>query len=486
MWLKQKTIRFWAALLATISFATLGLGGCALPFFNTSSSESGMQGEASQDESPELSEESSWESGEDTRQKSVTVSKKKYVLVANEGNNAPVRCEKLDAKGYLDGEFDPDATFEYVYDTNYLSIEEDGTMIPKLTGVKTFVTVWYGDASVRVEVFLTKLLTNGESGNEMLSYVQTYGRTYTKPRVEGGVSLYADHIGSGVEILFYGTSLKADLSRNGNGYLCVFVDDETEYSKRFLVDGDKEYTVIDGLEEGWHTVKILKSSEYCDSQIIVEGFYADQFAAMPKKSEILVEFVGDSITTGFGSLGVSGDEWSLENSDGCLAYAFRAAMELDVDFSIIAKRGICVKANSDQPMNDVYKMISPYNPEAYEFAKPADVVVVNLGTNDADYVTSNLTYASVLPDDYYEFLSYVREKNPNAYVICIYGMIRKAPLVTDALTSAIERLNDPKIYYMDEFTPSDSGVEGHPSTAMQKRWGKDLAAEIRGLLGLEG
>ena len=49
--------------------------------------------------------------------------------------------------------------------------------------------------------------------------------------------------------------------------------------------------------------------------------------------------------------------------------------------------------------------------------------MINLGTNETSYLSRNLQYADRFLADYYGFLKYVREKNPESYIICLYGMM---------------------------------------------------------------
>ena len=74
-------------------------------------------------------------------------------------------------------------------------------------------------------------------------------------------------------------------------------------------------------------------------------------------------------------------------------------------------------------MAELYKHVSFTNTEEYAFDFSPDIIVINLGTNEASYLSRNLQYADRFPADYYGFLKYVREKNPESYIICLYGMM---------------------------------------------------------------
>jgi lysophospholipase L1-like esterase len=94
-----------------------------------------------------------------------------------------------------------------------------------------------------------------------------------------------------------------------------------------------------------------------------------------------IEFVGDSITCGSG-LGVP------SGFDGSCTYAYLAATELNADYSMISVSGIGVSASTSRhngrTIGSLYGLTNWYRSqtERYTPTRKADVVVVNLNTND--------------------------------------------------------------------------------------------------------
>ncbi|MBQ8342510.1 MAG: Ig-like domain-containing protein [Clostridia bacterium] len=355
-----------------------------------------------------------------------------------------------------------------------------------ITGVgngKTTVTATYEDVSAAVEVtvFAETAAENVNSFGE--EYINIYGRSYV---TADGLNL--DHAANGVEVGIVGGSLKVTICSSGKSKMRVFVDGDASGEKMDVDVGTKEYTVASGLTEGCHVVRIVKATEEQTAQWDVLSFAADKFFVAPEKSDLKIEFIGDSITAGYGLYGSSGDGYTVENSDCSKTYAYLAARELNADYSIVAWSGICAKAYywcSNLNMTTLYNQISNTNKTAYAFDFDADVVVVNLGTNEASYITDaggNSSYEFLFPIDYMDFLSDIREKHPEAYIICLYGMMGKNVVVNNGIQSAVDALDDEKIVYNPfAFEANQYGANGHPNNLAQKTWGEALAAYIQTL-----
>ena len=355
-------------------------------------------------------------------------------------------------------------------------VNAEGKIIPKGAG-RTKVTAVYKNAKTSAEVIVIDEATEAQVNTFDEQYVNTYGRTYLK-----GDKLCLDYVGAGVGVAFNGDSLTANLEVNAVLYLCVYVDGAEEYTRIQLTPKQKEYTLASNLEEGFHTVRIVKSSEVYDGQICLNSFSAKGFYTAPEKSSIRIEFIGDSITAGYGALGAPGAARSVENSDACSSYAYYAAQKLNVDYSMVAIQGICVKQNMwlTESMDDVYKLLSPLNRMEYDFADGADIVVLNLGTNDGSYITSkDFDYSERFPEEYLAFLRYIREKNPDAHVLCLYGFMGKQSSVDKGIDQAIAMMNDEKVVRVkDGFIANNLGANGHPSQEAQMEWGHTLADYI--------
>ena len=385
------------------------------------------------------------------------------------------KSKKVSAHYYRNGEIVEGTSVAIRSDNpDVVEVSEDCVLIPKGIGCTT-VTATYGKLSATAEITVVAKIGAESVKTFDEAYVNTYGRTY----VSAG-KLILDYVATGLEIAMEGETLTVQIESSHSTYLNVFVDGE-ETERIALTPMQTEYTLAEGLSEGIHIVRLVKSSEVYDGQIRIVDFFAEQFYSAPEKPELYIEFVGDSITAGYGTRGESWESRSVINSDGCLSYAYRTAQVLNVDYSLVAIQGICVNTNMwlNVKMSEIYQYVSPNNSVDYEYAREPDVVVLNLGTNDATYIEQkDSLYGNEFSVDYMDFLIEVRDRHPDSYIVCIYGMMTTNNDIDAGIDNAIEWLEDDKILRFENFTSNTDGVNGYPTAAAQRTWGDSLAAFI--------
>ena len=272
-------------------------------------------------------------------------------------------------------------------------------------------------------------------------------------------------------------------------YVHVYIDGDTKGEFKVLPQGTS--TLAEGLGEGIHTVRMLKASEGDRGKFIVKSFDAEEFLRIPEKSDLKMEFIGDSITAGYGNLAVPGADgkvptWSVTNSDGCVSYAALTGQALGADFSVVALSGICLKSDrwgANINMTELHSYISYRNRNAYTYDKDMGVVVLALGTNDAGCISEpDIDYnGNQFRQDYAAFLRHLRSIYPNAYVVCIYGMMGANTAVKNGINKALSDVNDAKMSYLG-FAQDGSGSNGHPNAMAHASYAKQLTAYIQGLL----
>ncbi len=374
----------------------------------------------------------------------------------------------------------PEVIFQ-IKDPTIISIDESGIITAKKAG-KTIVDVTYKNAVKTILIKVYEPISAEQVNRFEEPYVHTYGRVY-----KSGNSLKLDHVASGLEFSFYGSSLTASSTLTGNAYIRIFVDEDKEgVFKQMPGSVAVNMPLLTDLSEDFHTVRILKSSEIGDGQILLRNFQAKQFFIPDEKPELKLEFIGDSITTGYGALGTKLDSRKVENSDACKSYAYYTVQNMNADFSMIALEGICVNVNMWQPtykMMEVYKQVSPLNNLEYDFEDEVDAVILNLGTNDAYYINHRVpAYASKFADDYADFLSYIRLKRPNAYIVCMYGNMGKDNVIDNGIKATLEKLNDSKISYYSNLEANKEGASNHPSKENHQKVGLELSTYLDELL----
>lgn len=172
-------------------------------------------------------------------------------------------------------------------------------------------------------------------------------------------------------------------------YFTVIVDGVRQPERVEVKAGTATVTLARGLEKGTHEISFLKQTENTNAMCILHSVsFAGSFAPRPADRKRYIEFYGDSITSGYGNLAEQGsvqNPGSARWQDGTQTYAFLAADLLGADWSMISVSGIPFsKGYTSYTMGSIMEKINWRRFDtAYDFARKPDLVVINLGTNDA-------------------------------------------------------------------------------------------------------
>jgi len=347
-------------------------------------------------------------------------------------------------------------------------------------------------------------------------YVKVLGRTIMledcRLLCTSGSGVEFEYTGSFLKVTFLGDSSAErdeDIVRwKDAGRVQVLVDgrvmlDTTVRSAResYIVYGEDPITPSER-----HVVRIIKLSEPRMSSIglgQIELKAEEGPRPTPYKPKF-VEVIGDSITCGYG---VDTEHelctFSTSTENVTKSYAYLAMQQLDVDYSFVSYsgHGLISGWTPDPNVPKKEELVPPYyeivafsyhnfrrlNPQSYtwDFERKPDVIVINLGTNDASYTQDNEDKIAMYEKAYLEFLAKVRKKNPNAHIICSLGVMG------DELYPAVERVvdkfatdNNDKAISALHFTPQDMENDGivadyHPSYVTHKKAATTLVKELK-------
>ncbi len=253
-------------------------------------------------------------------------------------------------------------------------------------------------------------------------------------------------------------------------------------------DGPQIYPVAADLSAGQHEVEVVRRNEGYFGIVEYTGFELGEgtsFVETPWPYDLHIEFIGDSLTAGYGIECTSGDEnFSAPTQSAYTSYAMVAARVLGASANLVAYSGKGVfqnyGGNTDEPMPVLFPRTLTTQPEPeWDWAgNPADVVVVNLGTNDfsADITEGDFVGA------YVGLLGDVRDHYPDAAIIGItwahWGAEHEGWVETaftqfgDTNTSTDRFTIDPKDGY---------GCDFHTNVVSNQKFGDQLAATIQGL-----
>lgn len=337
-------------------------------------------------------------------------------------------------------------------------------------------------------------------------YVKLIGRTAS----DNGIRWLALSA-SGVEFNFTGTS--ASVTVVGDNMVnsgaekqprfAVYVNDERVLDEQ-LDAAEKTYDFFSSSVEAQTNVKIIKLSEAQESTMGIKSITVTGSVPVPaQEKDLKIEFIGDSITCGYGVDDEDRDHhFSTQTEDATKAYAYKTAMALDADYSLVSYSGNGIISGYSDDGN---KVTSQRVPDIYEkFAKSygsydlfnvsdidwdfglfvPDIIVINLGTNDASYTGNNKEKVLEYVDGYVQFLKTVRSHNEKAHIICSLGVMGDTLIsgVKKAVSQYTEETGDDNVSTF-RFTPQDGSTgyaaDWHPTAATHDIAAAELVEEIK-------
>ncbi len=341
--------------------------------------------------------------------------------------------------------------------------------------------------------------------------VKPLGRTYFD-----GEKRYCALSGSGAEFTFNGTKCSVVVTGDANAMSPTAADNQARVA--VYVNGERVVDdMVDNIQEVYDvfesdtpqdvTVSVVKLSESPMSTIGIKEIRAtgSKIAPTPNK-DMLIEFIGDSITCGYGVDDPDKDHnFSTKTEDVTKAYAYRTAEALNADYSMVSFSGYGIisgytndKKVEAQTVPQFYTKLGyswaangsfvPANVD-WDFSKrQPDVIVVNLGTNDDSYTKTDSERQQEYCDAYVEFIKKIRENNPDAKILCTLGIMgdRLFDYVQLAVYNYTEETGDSNVSAMkfDVQLPDDGySADWHPSITTHEKAAEKLTAEIKNLLG---
>lgn len=255
-------------------------------------------------------------------------------------------------------------------------------------------------------------------------------------------------------------------SSSAEGYtyarLLVTVDGEEKIIN--VNDGTAVYTLASNLDFGSHSIEAVKISERNKGKVYAKDIsFMGSIGGRPADSDKVIEFFGDSITAGDGI--VKNDRVTqadyTESQYANLTYAAKTAKALGTDIRTAAISGL-------KTVDAVNKLVNSTNWD-YSANRAADIVVINLGTNDKSVIfegTDAATENGIAAEQaaVTAMLEAVRAKYPAAKIVWTYGMMGNA--FADYIRPAVEAYaqSNADIYYC-ELPANTSGGGNHPTEA---------------------
>lgn len=334
--------------------------------------------------------------------------------------------------------------------------------------------------------------------------VKPIGRTF----YEGGVR-YFSHSGSGVEFVCRGEYATVKLIDDSQGrYLQGHKPRYAVYKNGFVV----EEGTLNEIEkicyiplDGDYTDTVIKVMKLSEAQYSAMGvgeitLYGKNRIKPTEEKDLKIEFIGDSITCGYGidetdEKGV----FSTATENFSKSYAYLTAESLDADYSAVCFSGYGVYSGytSNGVLNDEDTVPLYYDKACFlyggretqwDFSEfQSDVVVINLGTNDASYCADSLGGRQEFTRKYTDFIRQVRYNNPYAYIVCILGDMNNSlySCIEQAVSNYINSGFDHRVTAMTigyKMGENDIVINGHPGYMSNIYAANELSSKISQLL----
>ena len=257
--------------------------------------------------------------------------------------------------------------------------------------------------------------------------------------------------------------------------------------------GKERYSLY-GLPSGKKEIKLLRLNEAMVSFTVFKGIYADRpLAEAGKESSLRLEFIGNSITTGYGNAPDSLPcHFSPKTQNFLQAYSSLLAAGLNAEMAAVAWSGRGLARNYDKTETGVM-------PELYTYAVPGqakiewesnswqpDVVLIHLGTND---------FAHEIPAEdfwvkrYLYFIDEIHGYYPRARFFLLGG-----PTLTDrpsypAYSTLKNYLNtikeeatardlDVETHVIPSFEGAGRGCDAHPTKGAHEKMAQELRKKM--------
>jgi lysophospholipase L1-like esterase len=289
----------------------------------------------------------------------------------------------------------------------------------------------------------------------------------------------------------------------------IYIDDELLLTQ-CMDSAEKKVVVFDNSSNGGQARKakitFIKLTEAHQSYIGIRDIETDSeghIKATPGKKR-RIEFIGDSLTCGYGIDCKSTDEpFTTFTEDATKTYAFLTAKAVDADYSFCSYSSFGLYSGyTDNPenINRTYtlpnfydKVTFSWNTRKYgdllwDFNKyTPQLIVINLGTNDASYCIDDERKEKFIKA-YVDFLKYLRNLYPYAYFILACGLMEMGRPMNESVAKACREYKmatgDTRIAQIqfNEQSPEEGlGSGGHPNQISQKRAAKELTDFLKQL-----
>lgn len=318
--------------------------------------------------------------------------------------------------------------------------------------------------------------------------IRYVGRTLVADN--GDVSF--DWVGTYFELNLESKNVSIKASDTGVSYYNIFIDDELHKVVR-ICSKDTLINIATNLTRGTHRLRMQKRSEGEFGKTTIHKVVlptSGKLLEAPEKRMRHIEFIGNSLTCGYGTEGKDRDAPFLVETENCnLTFAAMIARYYDTDYTMVAHSGRGAVRNYGDSVRVskntmLHKMTNTFDEDAsynWDFEKyTPDLVVINLGSND--FSSEPYPHKSEFIEGYGRIIAHLRQNYGQIPILCIYPSVMQAS-VFDYYVDLLKSLSDPKVhlYKLKEDlynNTTDLGAGWHPGYLGHKKMAMSLIPYI--------
>lgn len=354
-----------------------------------------------------------------------------------------------------------------------------------------------------------------------------YGRFFDYNNVR-----YFDYSNSGFEFCFKGKKAECKIlsdieswNKDNFGMIAIYItklENEKEYvgnsfwekfpsecSKKVLLEKkENDIVLFESEKDECVLIRVLKISEaafgYAGFENLkIDGKLIKRNYKKSSNKNLKIEFIGDSITCGYGIEGVyMKDTFTTLQERSDKAYAFKTAKALKADFHCVSWSGIgviskYVDAQIEVPDTTItMPLLWPYTdksaslrlgiePELWDEKRfSPDIVVINLGTNDASFVRKEEGRRVLYVHNLRVLIEAVHARSPKAKICCCLGVMGQdlCDSVSEAVDLFKKDFGDVKIKAVKipvQLDEDGIASDWHPSEKTHEKVAKLLIEELK-------
>ena len=286
----------------------------------------------------------------------------------------------------------------------------------------------------------------------------------------------------------------------GENYFAVIID-KVYTGKLKTQKGKATYKLAQFVSKGIHEVEIVKITEEQFGKTSFLGFELGddgEITEIKDKREHLIEFVGNSITCGYGNEGRIGERFSAETENHYMTYAAITARSLNARTLVASKSGIGVYRNYAGPaegnedcMSNYYDRTFLYDKTPkFNFCERPDLICINLGTNDLSTPGYD---TAIFMNRYLDLIRQIQANYSKPDIVCLLGTMLDGKILDTArfcIKEVVRRANELQngSVHFFEMTPQDIkknglGIDTHPTVRQHIQSARQLTEFISKLKG---